>query len=161
MILIELINFVCTGSLLLCTGFLQLQQVGATCHCNAKASHCGGFSGCWAQALGTQASVDGGSLLGLVALVVGGILLDQGSNPSPLHWQANSYPLYHQGNPYTAVFKNLFLWLCWVLVAAWGIQFPDQGPNLGPLHWKCRVLATGSPVSPYAAILKQMNVQVC
>ena len=83
MILIELINFVCTGSLLLCTGFLQLQQVGATCHCNAKASHCGGFSGCWAQALGTQASVDGGSLLGLVALVVGGILLDQGSNPSP------------------------------------------------------------------------------
>ena len=67
-----------------------------------KASHCGGFFR-WAQALGTQASVDGGSLLGLVALVVGGILPDQGSNPGPLHWQANSYPLYHEGNPYTAV----------------------------------------------------------
>ena len=28
-----------------------------------------------------------------------GIFLDQGSNLCPLHWQANSYPLYHQGNP--------------------------------------------------------------
>ena len=26
-------------------------------------------------------------------------LLDQGSNPHLLHWQANSYPLYHQGSP--------------------------------------------------------------
>ena len=26
-------------------------------------------------------------------------LLDQGSNPHLLHWQASSYPLYHQGSP--------------------------------------------------------------
>ena len=28
-----------------------------------------------------------------------GILLDQGSNPCPLHWQADSQPLHHQGSP--------------------------------------------------------------
>lgn len=26
-------------------------------------------------------------------------LLDQGSKPCPLHWQADVYPLHHQGNP--------------------------------------------------------------
>ena len=28
-----------------------------------------------------------------------GILPDQGSNPRPLHWQADSHPLRHQGSP--------------------------------------------------------------
>ena len=28
-----------------------------------------------------------------------GIFLDQGSNPCPLHWQADSQPLRHQGSP--------------------------------------------------------------
>ena len=30
-----------------------------------------------------------------------GILPDQGSNPCPLHWQADSQPLCHQGSPST------------------------------------------------------------
>ena len=55
---------------------------------------------------------------------------------------------------------NIFIWLCWVLVAAlgifhlhysmWnllsvacGIYFPEQGSNTVPLHWECRVLAPG------------------
>ena len=29
-----------------------------------------------------------------------GILPDQGSNPCPLHWQADSQPLHHQGSPH-------------------------------------------------------------
>ena len=29
-----------------------------------------------------------------------GIFLDQGSNPCPLHWQADSQPLRHQGSPW-------------------------------------------------------------
>ena len=49
--------FGCVGSSLLRAGFLQLQQVGATLHCGVRASHCGGFSCCGAQALGAQASV--------------------------------------------------------------------------------------------------------
>ena len=43
---------------------------------------------------------------GLVAVAQGfscsvarGIFLDKGSNPCPLHWQADSYPLRHQGSP--------------------------------------------------------------
>ena len=42
--------FGCPGSSLLSEGFLQLQQVGATLHCGAWASHCGGFSCHGAQA---------------------------------------------------------------------------------------------------------------
>ena len=49
--------FDCIGSSLLHTGFLQLWRVGATLHCSARASHCGGFSCCRAQPLGVQASV--------------------------------------------------------------------------------------------------------
>ena len=32
-----------------------------------------------------------------------GIFPDQGSNPRPLHWQADSQPLRHQGSPLTVV----------------------------------------------------------
>ena len=65
------LSFGCVGSSLLHTGFLWLQQAGATLHCDAQASHCGGFSYCRAQALGTQASVvvaHGLSSCGLQAL---------------------------------------------------------------------------------------------
>ena len=73
---------------------------GATLRCGAQASHCGGFSCCGAWALGAQASVvvahrlqRGGSVVvahGLSCSVVCGTFPDQGSNPSPLHWQADS-----------------------------------------------------------------------
>ena len=44
-----------------------------------------------------------------------GILPDQGSNPCPLHWQADSQPLRHQGSPRSFFFNinnflNLFLY---------------------------------------------------
>ena len=35
-----------------------------------------------------------------------GIFPDQGLNPCPLHWQADSQPLRHQGSPGTEVFLN-------------------------------------------------------
>ena len=63
--------FGCVGSLLLHTGFLQLQQAGATLHCGARVSHCRGFSCCGARAVGTRASVvvaHGLSSCGLQAL---------------------------------------------------------------------------------------------
>ena len=52
----KLFIFGCVGSSFLCIGYLWLQQAGASLHCRAQASHCGGFC-CAAQALGTQASV--------------------------------------------------------------------------------------------------------
>ena len=38
-----------------------------------------------------------------------GILPDQGSNPCPLHWQADSQPLRHQGSPCTFSLFNIIL----------------------------------------------------
>ena len=38
-----------------------------------------------------------------------GIFPDQGSNPYPLHWQADSQPLCHQGSP-GAIFNFIFHW---------------------------------------------------
>ena len=52
---IYLFIFGCIGSSLLCTGFLQLWQAGATLRCSVRASHCSGFSCCGAWALGAQA----------------------------------------------------------------------------------------------------------
>ena len=42
-----------------------------------------------------------------------GIFPDQGSNPCPLHWQADSQPLRHQGSP-IYIFN---CWFHWVFVA--------------------------------------------
>ena len=82
-------------------------ELGATLRCSAWASHCGGFSCCGARALGAWASVvvaRGLSSCGLQAperrlsscgarlscSAACGILPDQGSNPCPLNWQADS-----------------------------------------------------------------------
>ena len=54
---IFLFIFGCVESSLLCAGFLQLLRAGATLCCGAHVPHCGGFSCCGAQALGTRASV--------------------------------------------------------------------------------------------------------
>ena len=78
------------GLQLLCKGFLQLQQLGATLHCGPRASHRSGFSCCGTQALGTQASVAavcGLYRAGLFAyrLICSpecGLFPGQGSNPS-------------------------------------------------------------------------------
>ena len=49
--------FASVGSSLLRMGFLWLWRVGTTLCRGARASHCGGFSCCAAQALGARASV--------------------------------------------------------------------------------------------------------
>ena len=36
-----------------------------------------------------------------------GIFQDQGSNPCPLHWQADSQPLRHQGSPVAFSYLNI------------------------------------------------------
>ena len=54
------------------------------------------------------------------------------------------------------IYLYLFIWLCWVLVAACGIKFPDQGLNLGSLCWEHVVLATGSPGN---STFKKFNIQ--
>ena len=73
---------------------------GSTPRCDALASHWGGFPCCGARALSVRASVvvpRGLQSAGSVAVAHGpscsaafGIFPDQGSNPCPLHWQADS-----------------------------------------------------------------------
>ena len=77
--------------------------------CIARASHCSGFSCYQAQAVrhaGWSSCFHGlqstGSLVvahGFSCSMACGIFPDQGSNPRPLYWQENSYPLCHQGSP--------------------------------------------------------------
>ena len=60
-----------------------------------------------------------------------GIFPDQGSNPCPLHWQADSQPLHHQGSPQNNFDKTFSLKTS--LVAQWlrphlpmqGVQVPS------------------------------------
>ena len=66
-----------------------------------------------------------------------GIFPEQGSNPCPLHWQADPQPLRHQGSPHTFIhlreghftrcFQNLE-WLCFNLeTAPWHLSScPDS-----------------------------------
>ena len=64
-----------------------------------------------AQALGSGASV----------VVACGIFPDQGSNPCPLHWEADSSPLDHQGRP-DDVLKDQILSLSSVLGVAFSLR---------------------------------------
>ena len=79
--------------------------MGATLRCVVRASHCSSFPCCGAQVLGTWDSVVGtrGSVAvvhGLSCSVACGIFPDQGLNLCLLHWQADSFTLYPQGNPH-------------------------------------------------------------
>ena len=89
---IYLFIFGCVGSSLLHTGFLQLRRARATLHCGARASHCSGSSCCGARALEHGLQNTGSVVVahGLHCSAACGIFPDQGSNPCPLHWQADS-----------------------------------------------------------------------
>ena len=77
-------------------GRFSITAMGAILCCGARASHCGGFSCCGTRTLGAWASVVVARELqraGSVAVACSaacGIFPDQGSNPHPLHWQADS-----------------------------------------------------------------------
>ena len=82
---------------------------GLLSRCGVQASHCWGFSRCGAQALGVQASVvsaprlcSAGSAVvvdGLSCSAARGILLQEGSNPSLLHWQVGFFSTEPPGGP--------------------------------------------------------------
>ena len=94
------------GSSFLCGGFLQLWQVGATLHRGARASLSRPLL------LRSTGSRRAGSVIvapGPSCSAACGIFPDQGSNPCPLNWQADSQPLHHQGSPRAV---TLILRLC-------------------------------------------------
>ena len=76
-----------------------------------SSSRCAGLSLSWPLFLRSTGSRCAGSAIvahGPSCSAVCGIFPDQGSNPCPLHWQADSQPLRHQGSPkFTALKKKL------------------------------------------------------
>ena len=67
-----------------------------------SSSRCVGLSLSRPLLLRSKGSRRAGSVVvahGLSCSAACGILPDQGSNPCPLHWQADSQPLRHQGSP--------------------------------------------------------------
>ena len=78
-----------------------------------SSSRCTGLSLSWPLLLRSTGSRRAGSVVvahRLCCSMACGILPDQGSNPCPLHWQADSQPLRHQGSPLINIFwvNNLF-----------------------------------------------------
>ena len=74
-----------------------------------SSSRCAGFSLSRPLLLRSTGSRRAGSVVvahGPSCSVACGIFPDQGSNPRPLHWQADSQPLRHQGTP-NLTFKSL------------------------------------------------------
>ena len=96
-----------------------------------------------------------------------GILPDQGSNPCPLHWQADSQPLRHQGSPIfeclLSLYRNkieiffhkfiyfIYFWLRWVFIAAHGLSLVAASGGYSSLwctgfslRWLLLLWSTGS-----------------
>ena len=76
-----------------------------------SSSRCTGLSLSWPLLLRSTGSKHSGSVLvahGPSCSAACGIFPDQGSKPCPLHWQADSQPLRHQGSP-GKYFLNLTL----------------------------------------------------
>ena len=75
-----------------------------------SSSRCTGLSLSWRLLLRSTGSRRAGSAFvahGPSCSAACGILPDQGSNQCPLHWQADSQPLRHQGSPNTSIFNTL------------------------------------------------------
>ena len=87
----------CVGSSFLCEGFSLVVASGGH-----SSSRCAGLSLSRPLLLRNTGSRRAGSAVvahGPSRSAACGILPDQGSNPCPLHWQADSQPLRHQGSP--------------------------------------------------------------
>ena len=75
-----------------------------------SSSRCAGLSPSWPLLLRSTGSRRAGSAIvahGPSCSAACGIFPDQGSNPCPLHWQADSQPLHHQGSPVRVFFSEL------------------------------------------------------
>ena len=87
----------------LCWVFISLRGLSlAAASGGHSSSRCAGLSLSRPLLLRSTGSRHAGSVVvahGLSCSAACGIFPDQGSNPCPLHWQADSQPLHHQGSP--------------------------------------------------------------
>ena len=76
-----------------------------------SSSRCAGLSlsrPLWLRSTGSRRSGSAIVAHGPSCFAACGIFPDQGSNPCPLHWQADSQPLHHQGSPPVYLFEFIF-----------------------------------------------------
>ena len=74
-----------------------------------SSSRCAGLSLSWPLLLQSTGSRRAGSVVvvhGPSCSAACGIFPYQGSNPCPLHWQADSQPLRHQGSPRSILYNS-------------------------------------------------------
>ena len=96
-------NFYLFIYLWLCWVFVSVRGLSLVAASGGHSSmQCAGLSLSWPLLLRSTGSRRAGSVT--VAhrpsrSAACGIFPDQGSNPCPLHWQADSQPLHHQGSP--------------------------------------------------------------
>ena len=87
----------------LCWVFVSVQGLSLVAASGGySSSRCAGLSLSWSLLLRSTSSRRSGSVVvahGPSCSTACGIFPDQGSNPCPLHWQADSQPLRHQGSP--------------------------------------------------------------
>ena len=87
----------------LCWVFVSVQGLSlVAASWGHSSSRCAGLSLSRPLLLRSTGSRRAGSVVvahGPSCSVACGIFPDQGSNPCPLHWQADSQPLHHQGSP--------------------------------------------------------------
>ena len=125
----------------LCWVFVSVQGLSlVVASGDHSSSRCAGLSPSRPLLLRSTGSRRAGSVVvahGPSCSAARGIFPDQGSNPCPLHWQADSQPLSHQGSPHKQflieiilfdLLVYLFSWLCH---AACGILIPQPGIGLG------------------------------
>ena len=118
-----------------------------------SSSWCAGLSLSWPLLLWSTSSRHAGSVVvahGLSSSAACGIFPDQGSNPCPLHWQADSQPLCQQGSPHHLAFLVYFLGLhyaylsCHSLLRINGMKksYHSTCPLLFPLTLKVSYITT-------------------
>ena len=87
----------------LCWVFVSVRGLSLVAASGGHSSlRCAGLSLSWPLLLRSTGSRRAGSVAvthGPSCSAACGIFPDQGSNPCPLHWQADSQPLHHQGSP--------------------------------------------------------------
>ena len=95
--------------LLLCWVFVSVRGLSlVVASGDHSSSRCVGLSLSWPLLLWSTGSRRAGSVIvahGPSCSTARGIFPEQGSNPCPLHWQADSQPLSHQGSPYLYYLK--------------------------------------------------------
>ena len=90
--------------------------------------------------------------LGVSCSTARGVFLDRGSNPCPLHWQADSYPLRHQGGlPFLMFVPKTKIWHAFVSKSAsWELWDPPpdtKGPGGASPAWALDSGQTGLSTS--------------